>query len=861
MQRPGVIAAARALNAAFFFAVATYGLLTYSPFTYEQFIKPDIIPAIRDFVSLSPALFWLVFLITLLTLYPHLQPPSRSRAAVAYVIAWAIVGIWVLWQPVLATLADSPRSLIVALLALAAPVSLVAVDTMILRGPAVAPIDARRAIDAMVGAGLLAWAVYAIAAPARLREAVGIHLTGGELVLAFVGSAVAVLAVFAAASLVALTLMALARLARAGGVGEYVVLLGMLTCALTVVMYALVCASIAFTGGLALLASLTMSAAATAVWAGLGRVRATPAGSLGSVKRDFEIERLDALRLFLAPIAGGAPHNRQTTVASIIALPILAFVLTGAVEHLDWNFLLQKLTVLVVWLAAFAVVYAATRPRRPFADQDDPQERRERERRATASAKERSAKALAERVVMTPATVLIACALVSLALSRAQPVIGRGAGVESVLDRYAVADPSYRLIRDARTVPSGETARFYAYLRANTLVPPRAAQPADVDFVDALHATPGPKPLIFLIVIDSLRRDYVSAYNPAVTFTPQIAKFAADSVVFDRAFARYAGTALAVPSIWSGGMMIHELEPHDFDRRNGLRKLLDADGYHVVLTMDHIVKDLMPQRAGMTELDPALPDIERDMCRTAGEIEPILATRDPRPLFVYTLPQNDHIAVASKKKLGPGESYPGFFAPVASSVRDVDACFGRLVDSLKRAGLYDRSLIVLTSDHGDSLGEGGRWGHGFFLYPEVMRVPLIIHLPASLRGRVSADPNAVAFSTDITPTLYALLGHEPADLGPLFGRPLFGPIDGAARPARRESFLLASSYGAVYGILRDNGRLFYTSDAEDARDFAFDLSADGPGIPLALTADMTAVNRQLIRDQLSALAALNHFVP
>jgi hypothetical protein len=852
LQQPPVTAAARALNAIFFFAVATYGLLTYSPFAYGQFIKPDIIPAIRDFVSLSPALFWLVFLITLLTLYPHLQPPSRSRAAVAYVITWAVVGIWVLWQPVLATLTDTPRSLIVALMALAAPVSLAAVDAIIWRGPAIAPIDARRAIDAMVGAGLLAWAVYAVAAPARLREAVGIHLTGGELVLAFVGSAVAVLAVFAAASLVALALMALVRLARADGVGEYVVLLGMLTCALTVVLYALVCASIAFTGGLALLASLTMSAAATVVWAGLGRVRASPAGSLGSVKRDLEIERLDALRLFLAPIAGGAPHNRQTTLASMIALPILAFVLTGAVEHLDWNFLLQKLTVLVVWLAAFAVVYAATWRRRPLADQDDAQERR---------AQERSAKALAARVVLTPAIVLIACALVSLALSRAQPALGRGAGVESALDRYAAVDPSYRLIRDARTVPSGETARFYAYLRANTLVPPRAAQPADVDFVDALHATPGPKPLIFLIVIDSLRRDYVSAYNPAVTFTPQIAKFAADSVVFDRTFARYAGTALAVPSMWSGGMMIHQFEPHDFDRRNGLRKLLDAESYHVVLTMDHIVKDLMPQRAGMTELDPALPDIERDMCRTAGEIEPILATRDPRPLFFYTLPQNDHIAVASKKELAPGESYPGFFAPVASSVRYVDACFGRLVDSLKRAGLYDRSLIVLTSDHGDSLGEGGRWGHGFFLYPEVMRVPLIIHLPASLRGRVSADPNAVAFSTDITPTLYALLGHEPADLGPLFGRPLFGPIDGAAHPARPEPFLLASSYGAVYGILRDNGRLFYTSDAEDARDFAFDLSADGPGVPLALTADMTAVNRQLIRDQLSALAALNHFVP
>jgi arylsulfatase A-like enzyme len=188
----------------------------------------------------------------------------------------------------------------------------------------------------------------------------------------------------------------------------------------------------------------------------------------------------------------------------------------------------------------------------------------------------------------------------------------------------------------------------------------------------------------------------------------------------------------------------------------------------------------------------------------------------------------------------------------------VDGCFAGFVAALKQAGLYDRSIVIVTSDHGDSLGEGGRWGHAFFLEPEVMRVPLIIHLPSDLRARVAADTKAVAFATDITPTLYALLGHDPSDLGPLFGRPLFGPIDGPPPAPRPEPFLLGSSYGAVYGILRDNGRLLYTSDAEDARDFAFDLHGSGPGVPLALTADMTAENRRLIAGQLAGLAALNH---
>jgi hypothetical protein len=825
-RRRALVASARAFNALFFFSVSAYGVLAYSPFTYGQFIKPDIIPAIADFVTLSPALFWLALLVTVLTLLPHLQPPARSRAAVAYVLLWGAVGVWVLLRPILATLADSPRSLIVSLLALAAPVSLAVVDHVLLAPPAVAPVDQRRAVVSVLRAGFFAWAVFAIAVPVRLRQAVGITLSGREMAIALGGSAVAVVAVFAAALVIALTILALARLAGSSGTTEYWLLIAMLAAAFGAVLYGLVWASIAFSGRMAAFVSAVMGAAVAAVWADMARLRAAPPDA------SVTAAAIDALGLFVCPIVGRQLPSRRALAAWLMAVPILAFVLVSAVVHLDWNFLLQKLAVLVVWLAALAVVHAATRGGQ------------HRARR---------------RGVLAPAIALAACAVISLALSRTQPLAGRGVDVESALDRYAAVDPAYRLIRDARRVPSGETAKFYGYLHENTLVPPASARPADIDFVAPLHAAPGPKPPIFLFIIDSLRRDYLSPYNPRVTFTPAIAQFASDSVVFDRAFTRYAGTALAVPAMWAGGMLIHELEQHDFGRRNALLKLLDADGYHQVLTMDHIVKELMPVRTNVTELDPTLPDIERDMCRTVGEIDPMLTEhRDPRPMFFYTLPQNVHIAVASKRKVPPGETYPGFFAPVASSVRYVDGCFAGFVAALKQAGLYDRSIVIVTSDHGDSLGEGGRWGHAFFLEPEVMRVPLIIHLPSDLRARVAADTKAVAFATDITPTLYALLGHDPSDLGPLFGRPLFGPIDGPPPAPRPEPFLLGSSYGAVYGILRDNGRLLYTSDAEDARDFAFDLHGSGPGVPLALTADMTAENRRLIAGQLAGLAALNH---
>jgi arylsulfatase A-like enzyme len=206
-----------------------------------------------------------------------------------------------------------------------------------------------------------------------------------------------------------------------------------------------------------------------------------------------------------------------------------------------------------------------------------------------------------------------------------------------------------------------------------------------------------------------------------------------------------------------------------------------------------------------------------------------------------------------------GESYPGFFERVAAQVRRIDRCFGGFVGHLKRLGLYDRSIIVLTSDHGDSLGEEGRFGHSYTLFPEVMRVPLIIKLPASMAG-AATDLTRVSFTTDITPTLYALLGYEPEALGPRNGAPLFGKTpDEDAR--RRDPFLLSSSYGAVYGMLRHNGRALYIADAVEGRDYAYDLSDGGLGHRVQITDAMRELNWRLIREEVARIADQYNFNP
>jgi hypothetical protein len=502
----------------------------------------------------------------------------------------------------------------------------------------------------------------------------------------------------------------------------------------------------------------------------------------------------------------------------------------AAVSHLDWNFLLQKLTVLLVWMAAFALV----------------------SRLGPAEAKAQYVRPGFGRTYIVPLLIFgLYHGFVSLEARNARATA-----------TYAALDPSYRLVRDARTARSAETAEYYAFLRSHTLIPPGDVPPLDVDLVKPLAPAAGRPPDIYLLIVDSLRRDYLSPYNPQVTFTPAIGSFASESYVFDRAFTRYAGTALSMASIWAGGMVPHMLEVASFERRNTLLKLLTANRYARMMNVDHIISDLVAPDDNLVQLDRGKSTMQFDLCSTLGELEQRVESSDPsRPIFFYSLPQNVHIAVASRRKVPAGESYPGFFPAVASSIRRIDGCLGSFIDFLKRTNRYDNSIVILTADHGDSLGEEGRWGHAFFIVPEVMRIPLIVHVPSRLRERMPVDLSALTFSSDIVPSLYALLGYEPGVPGPLAGRTAFGRSADDSAWRRRDEFLLASSYGAVYAVLRRNGTRMYVVDAVDGSDSAFDLSGDGVGRRLPVTETLSTESRAHIRQHLAVLARENRYRP
>jgi arylsulfatase A-like enzyme len=256
------------------------------------------------------------------------------------------------------------------------------------------------------------------------------------------------------------------------------------------------------------------------------------------------------------------------------------------------------------------------------------------------------------------------------------------------------------------------------------------------------------------------------------------------------------------------------------------------------------------------ELDKGLMWFEYDFCRTLKELETKIDGKKDieRPNFVHSQPQNIHRMVLTKKGevVPPGDAYPGFYEHYASQVARLDACFGEFVKYLKSRDLYDKSIVILTSDHGESLNEEGRWGHSYWMLPEIVRIPLIVHLPAEMRRTMLCSPAAVSFFTDITPSLYRLLGHAPIVRHPMFERPLFAATEKERKQYSRDAYLVASSYGAVYGILQDNGRWLYLADGVNQKNYLYDLK-DAKGLPRPIDGAIQAGDEGLIREQVMTI--------
>jgi len=325
---------------------------------------------------------------------------------------------------------------------------------------------------------------------------------------------------------------------------------------------------------------------------------------------------------------------------------------------------------------------------------------------------------------------------------------------------------------------------------------------------------PTPKrPNIVLIVIDTLRADRVSSYGYAKPTTPRIDQFARRGVRFENAFSTSSWTLPSHASMFTGLYPIQHGATQESTRLDSrpatlAERLTDA-GY---TTLGVSGNGVINVNSGLTRGFGKFVEAWREMGGGAGprangwfaptDHPNVVAVRDflrglgpDEPFFVFVnfvevhgpyppppgfrnrflsrgIPARLVRSAATRRAAGyylnKQSISPAEFR-VLSDLYDgevgyADALVGAVVDEIEAAGALDDSLIVITSDHGENLGEHGHFRHVFSLYNDTVRVPLVALLPAGARaGEVRTEPVSLV---DVFATLLSVAGLEPDDASP-----------------------------------------------------------------------------------------------
>jgi choline-sulfatase len=269
---------------------------------------------------------------------------------------------------------------------------------------------------------------------------------------------------------------------------------------------------------------------------------------------------------------------------------------------------------------------------------------------------------------------------------------------------------------------------------------------------------------VILITIDTVRADHVGCYGAKDIQTPTLDALARDGIVFERAISQVPLTWPSHAAILTGlypfqnGVQDFTGQPLD-PRFRSVAQAFKEHGYATGAVVSAFVLDRSWGLArGFDFYDDAFaPEafVNRDLGlvdRRAGEsVDRAIAwlTKNPRRPFFFWLHLYD-----PHSPYDPPEPYRSQYQahPYDGEIAYADHELGRLVAWLKRNQLYDRSMILFLSDHGESLGEHGEQEHGFFVYNATAHIPLIVKLPAGSGfrwGRVSHPVETTAVASTL----------------------------------------------------------------------------------------------------------------
>jgi arylsulfatase A-like enzyme/Tfp pilus assembly protein PilF len=277
-----------------------------------------------------------------------------------------------------------------------------------------------------------------------------------------------------------------------------------------------------------------------------------------------------------------------------------------------------------------------------------------------------------------------------------------------------------------------------------------------------------PNASLLLVSIDTLRADRLPAYGYAAGSTPHLDALAREGIVFEDAYSHCPLTLPAHASMFTGllpprhGVRDNAGFALDPARRTLAERLRKAGWATGAAVSSYVMRRATGIGHGFDFYDDQVPvdtgsapgQQQRDGAAAVEGIATWIEAGGGRPFFAFAHLYEPHAPYT------PPPSHRGHAHPYDGEVSYADELVGRLIGRMRTSGVLERTVVVVTSDHGEGLGDHGESEHGLFVYRESVRVPWILRLPEGRRAgtRVSG----LVAQVDLPATLLDLLG-EPAD--------------------------------------------------------------------------------------------------
>ena len=346
---------------------------------------------------------------------------------------------------------------------------------------------------------------------------------------------------------------------------------------------------------------------------------------------------------------------------------------------------------------------------------------------------------------------------------------------------------------------------------------------------------------VILISMDTTRSDFLGCYGYGRQTTPNIDALAGEGFLFENTISPQPFTLPAHCSMLTGTVPPYHGVLDNKDYKLGednvvLSEILKANGFTTAGFVSSFVLDSQfGLDQGFDVYDDQFDSVqvsgegaERRGDETTDRAIKWLDEKRGRKNFVFLHYFDPHFPYNApepfKSKFGNSRLPQNHLDEnaYAAEIAFTDHCIGRVIAKLKELDMYETSLIIVTSDHGEGLGDHGEEAHGYFIYQETVKVVLVVKLPGLNKAhRITPVTGLV----DIVPTVCSLLGIEsPAgiqgkDLSPFFA----GQLEPYADRHVYTQTLLPTVYLAnpLLGVVNDKYKYIQTSRPE-----LYDLTRD-----------------------------------